>query len=1489
MPFWTYESRALAAKLQENCVHGSRIVLLLPSEGIEYVLGFLACLYAGVVAVPAYPLGPTGRGRDRLAAIMGDSEPVLVLSSTGEFGEKGSGPGVIPARPAVIVPESIGLEFAENWREPSIEASSVAFLQYTSGSTRTPRGVVVTHGNLLANERIIQTAFQQNERSIVVGWLPLFHDMGLVGNILQSLYSGACGILMSPEAFLHRPVRWLEAISRYRGTTSGGPDFAYRLCVERIRQEDVASLDLSSWTVAFNGAEPIRASTMQRFAERFGLCGFSRNSFLPCYGLAEATLLVTGSRSSTGPKTRAFDTDRLRSHLAIDSNSDEPEKRRELVSCGPASVLERIAIVEPDGARRRCQNGVGEIWISGPNVAQGYYNNLTLTEQTFQAKIEGEAGCYLRTGDLGFVAEGQLYVTGRVKDLINIRGENHYPQDIELTASQSCSELESHRNVVFTIDAEDEHIALVQEVGKHGAVDFSALTDKVRQAVSREHGLFLHDIVFVKKGTIPITSSGKVQRQECRSRLLGDTLEILSRHRYSADLVSEVSGDVDLQIQGHATNEVEKYLIVNVARLAGRKPSEINAELGLDAAGLDSLSLAWLKNDIEERWGVSLSVSQFSPSVSVRTLAALVQELRNEQRHQLNADVDPRVPIESEHREAGPLSIEQQRIWLLEQLHKKKPSYNLSAVAGLTGPLDKNALDQALNGLLERHTSLRTVFVEGPVGPMQRILPTGHARITFETRFCGDEAEKCLAIDGALDEEREYGFDLEAGPLIRFRVLTLANNEHKFIITTHHIVADVWSLGILIRDFLALYRGAESSLPRRRFDYLHYANLRCEPTASPTTVTYWTKQFERPSYELSWKRSKPRKFGGGPQREFFAIPREIASELRVGATRAGHTLFTRLLSAFVAVMSVWSRRQDIVVGVPLWGRNEPGTTDIVGLFAYPTLLRVSFDKQMPIGELEDLVHEKLLGAGRHQGLSLGRILELAQNGADKGPQWKIPFLFSLLPGVALSRVLDGVGSTLEKIDGGDQDVEFLVALEEREEELRGRISFDSQIYGIGDVRNFLTCYVETLERFIREPKTTIEDLDLAFRHSFSSAKETKHSICVASTFTAEPLHEIFAFWAGELGIDLSVSFAPFGQVFQELLGPNGVLGTNQNGTNIVIVRLRDLLPKSRNSSTDANEHLKKATAEFVDAVRVSVSHSAAPHLVCLAASGEKTDDDEGVESYISAEETVRAALDKVPGVSVITSLDVDHLYPVSNRYDEATDEVGHIPFTRSYFASVGSTLMRRMYGLYGPRYKAIVTDCDGTLWVGACGEVGPSGVEIDQPRRALQELLRKQCDQGVLLCLCSKNNPEDVWSVFDARSELPLKRSDFAAERINWRQKSENILEIASELGLREESLIFIDDNAIECADIEANCPSVLSIQLPEDSTDSYRFLSRLWALDSKKTSPEDAARLGFYAQERNRNANVRHQLLCPILYEGWNFRSLLHRWNSPMSLARRN
>lgn len=524
------QARAIAAHLQQLGVSGSRALLLYPS-GLEFIAAFFGCLYAGAIAVPAYP-PRRNQSLSRLQSILADAEASIALTTTPLLEDITTRFAEDPKLSDLhwIATDSIDSHLATEWQTPAIAEDTLAFLQYTSGSTGTPKGVMVSHGNLLHNAAIIHQGFADTPNSRGVSWLPPYHDMGLIGGVLQPMYVGAPMTLMPPLAFMQKPIRWLKAISHYRATTSGGPNFAYDLCLRKITPEQRATLDLSSWDLAFTGAEPVRAETLEQFADIFATCGFRKSAFYPSYGMAETTLMVTGGFKTASPIIRCVDGFALEQNRVV-LTPEEREGSRTIVGCGRSWLDQKVLIVNPE-TRITCPDlQVGEIWVSGASVAQGYWKRTEETQQTFQAYLaDTGAGPFLRTGDLGFMQEGELFITGRLKDLMIIRGQNHYPQDIELTVEKSHACLRPGCGAAFTVTVKgEERLVVVYEVERNylRKLNVNEVVSCISQAVAAQHALQVYATVLVKTGSIPKTSSGKIQRHACRSGYLSGTLNVV--------------------------------------------------------------------------------------------------------------------------------------------------------------------------------------------------------------------------------------------------------------------------------------------------------------------------------------------------------------------------------------------------------------------------------------------------------------------------------------------------------------------------------------------------------------------------------------------------------------------------------------------------------------------------------------------------------------------------------------------------------------------------------------------------------------------------------------------------------------------------------------------------------------------------------------------------------------------------------------------------
>ncbi|MFM7426639.1 MAG: fatty acyl-AMP ligase [Elainella sp.] len=562
------QARAVAQWLQAHTQTGDRVLLVYPYEaGLEFIAAFLGCLYAQRIAVSGHP--PRNRsGWSEISDRWNDSGASALLSTQALLSQlqaqlqthlqayRSSHPfGCATERLAPTI----------DWTPSPLPPEQLAFLQYTSGSTGQPKGVEITHASLMQNQKLLQLAFGHGPESVGVGWLPLFHDMGLIGNVLQALYVGAPCVLMSPMAFVQKPMRWLEAISRYRATTSGAPNFAYDLLARKVTEAQLAQLDLSSWQVAFSGAEPVRVETMERFSARFAACGFRREAFYPCYGMAEATLFVSGGQKQTFPMVIQVDQvalDQNRVRLATDSAAGPT-----LVSCGRGWLDTEIAIVDPQTQTPCAPDQIGEIWVAGSGLGRGYWQQPELTAQQFQARLPGRDRSYLRTGDLGFLHQGELFITGRLHDVLVFWGFNHYPQQLEQTVEACHPGFRTNGSAAFAIKVKgEERLVVVQEIERQyrDSLTISEIIEVIRWRLFEEHFVDLYGFALLKPGSLPRTSSGKVQRSACRQQF-PDQQAILDQWQLPADLPSDPASTLERYL--NPATHLQRYRSLTVAKI----------------------------------------------------------------------------------------------------------------------------------------------------------------------------------------------------------------------------------------------------------------------------------------------------------------------------------------------------------------------------------------------------------------------------------------------------------------------------------------------------------------------------------------------------------------------------------------------------------------------------------------------------------------------------------------------------------------------------------------------------------------------------------------------------------------------------------------------------------------------------------------------------------------------------------------------------------
>jgi amino acid adenylation domain-containing protein len=1000
---WSYgklhsEAMRVAGWLREVGAIGKPVLLLLPT-GLDYLAAFFGCLYAGAVAVPAYP--PRRREKlNRLREMINDCQATFVLtnrnirSHVANYGE----PIADLQNLNWLVLEDCVLETAAAWRNTSIAEGDIAFLQYTSGSTCRPKGVAVSHANLMAMQQMIQIAMKHSSKTVVASWLPPYHDMGLIGDILQPIYVGGRCVLMAPQSFLQRPIAWLEAISRFRATTSGAPNFAYDLCASKCSLEAISKLDLSCWTVAYNGSEPISAAVLDRFAEKFSSSGFRRESLYPCYGLAEATLMVASSAVGQAPLTRVIDGDAVERQQRV-VTFDRVGRKTTIVSSGRPVAGQLVKIVDPEKLTLCDPESVGEIWVSGPNVVQSYWGKEQLSQTTLRASLAVDDGMrYLRTGDLGVLLEGELFVMGRLKDLIILRGRNYHPQDIEATVRESCGLVAPGSVAAFAIvESGEEQLAVAVEAKRQLRTDteIQTLIEHVRTAIARDHDIVPFAVAVVAPGGIPKTTSGKLQRKACSELFNEGRLELRSVWRRT-NCHPEASSADDGRTPG-------SWLVQRIEQLTG---VFVDLETPVNRLALDSMMVVELIHEAENRYGRVIPISRFWSDVPLRGLLEADSNV-DDVLPTLKASPCDRVPDP----EAHPLSEGQQALLFLQRWEPEATTYQISRVFKIRGSLEPGALRDVFQTLINRHAALRRHHYSDD----RRSAQLAHnAAVDFT-----DEDVNGLSgseIQERVRQARQRPFSLDTELPFRVHLFRSSPDEHLLLLVWHHIAVDLWSLSIVMSDFLIICRqrfeNSRESLQRLDASYAEFVRWQQDYLAGDEvkeSARYWRETLSTapPALELPGRRDRSSRGAAKAGELRFAISSTETAQVRDTARRLEVTPYCFLLSSFYVLLHRYTGEDDLVVGSPFLARPA-AFASTVGYFTNTLPLRAKLSGGDTFSELTRRVTRVIQAALTHQNYPLSLIVRDVNHSRDARPAlpFEVMFVFQQAPPASDGRITE---------------------------------------------------------------------------------------------------------------------------------------------------------------------------------------------------------------------------------------------------------------------------------------------------------------------------------------------------------------------------------------------------------------------------------------------------------------------------------------------------
>jgi amino acid adenylation domain-containing protein len=1109
---YTYEQLLCRSQLMAACFSDlnclQKTVLVVAPPGLGLITAFWGCINAGAVSVLQRP--PAGKkGIEALATVAKDSDSRALVTTEDIYARiqrAGTPAGAFLSKLPCILIDQLSWDTEPIKAPPVVLTDDIALIQYTSGSTGRPRGVMISHGNLLHCESAIRSTFGHDQDSVIVGWLPLYHDMGLIGQMIQPIYLGARCVFMSPESFIERPIRWLEVVSRYRATTSGGPNFAYELCARRVHEEEIQGLDLSTWQTAFCGAEPIRAETLDRFASRFGSIGFRRSAFLPCYGLAEATLLVAGH-----VQTEEFHTISVASgDLTTGRIGVQPPnaERRQLVGCGNVIPDHELLIVNPK-TQKRCEDGhIGEIWLRGPVVAKGYWQAPAETLHTFGAFLVDNPGTtYLRTGDLGALVGGDVVITGRSKDLIVLRGLNYYPSDIESSVQDCHPSLRLDCCAAFSVDdGVAERMVLVQEIIRGREDMITAAVDAIRAAVHDQCNVTPSEIVIVRAGSIPKTTSGKIKRSKCRELHEAGQLPVLHRWRVANDLYPKFDLPSALATLDPSQVDVERWLLNELKTVTGRSDEELGPMTPMSSLAIDSLAATQVIASAQHNLGLSLTLEDvWSDLIIAEVATRMLSSLGNKS----PAAMDPNREGGSDKTNIRDLSYGQQAMWFLHSFQQERAPYNLCFAAKIITAVDGDLLRSTFNEVIQNHSLLKTLFPLVDGAPSREIANTFTASLEVDATNLADAAVRALIME---DSRRRFPIDLE--PPVRAKFYKRSSGQYWVALNAHHIIADLFSLGLILNEWMARYHAVlaeqvyTAKQENKSYDeYVSWLKDFVSSEAGEAAYGYWSGVLDGKelSLNLPWdhRRLHRETFHGASFP--FECGAPLTAKLRRLAGAESCTIFMVLLATFQTLLYRYTGNDEISVGSPMSGRTRVEWSNVVGYFVNSLPLVTRFTPDSSFVSILRSVRETVRLGIKNQDYPYSLLVERLNPSRDTtgNPFFQTMFTFESTPpgcengaaAIALGRPgmkvsLAGITFETMVVPTDTTLVDLGLTMSEIDGELFGCIRYNADLFEQSTIERIANHFVVLLAASIAEPHTPVQNLQLLPEEEMEHVLET---------------------------------------------------------------------------------------------------------------------------------------------------------------------------------------------------------------------------------------------------------------------------------------------------------------------------------------------------------------------------------------------------------------
>ncbi|HWD93513.1 MAG TPA: amino acid adenylation domain-containing protein [Verrucomicrobiae bacterium] len=1373
----------VALRLRQLGVGPGRLVGICMKRSWRMLVGILGVLKAGGAYVPLDPAYP----KDRLAFILEDTRAPVLLTEQALRG--------LPTPDGTL---AICLD--SDW--PKIQAQSrnnvssdarssdLAYVIYTSGSTGKPKGVAIEHANAVALVYWARDVFAREELGGVLAATSICFDLSVFEMFVPLSWGGTVILAENALALPGLP-------ARAEVTLVNTVPSAIR---ELLRIKGVPP---NVRVVNLAGEPLITPLVNQIYGET------SVQKVYDLYGPSETTTYSTFTLRKAG----------------------EP------ATIGRPLANEQVYLL--DKYLRPVPIGIpGEIYIGGDGVAREYLNRPELTAEKFipvpppvGQTCRSATGRLYKTGDLArWRADGNLEFLGRIDHQVKIRGFRIELGEIEAVLRKHPALRES---VVLVREDRpgDKRLAAYVVRKPEARVDADELRRFAREALPE----YMVPPAFVFLDALPLTPNGKVDRK---------ALPAPDQERRDA-------ADADFVEAG---SQVEEQLAAIWREVLGIE--RISVRDNFFELGGHSLLAIQVISRVREKLKVELPLFSLFDSPTIQQLARGLDSGEWTQ-HQL-----PLLPMQPVPRDGRlPLSSVQERLWFLDQVSPGSHAYNVPVALRLQGVLDTFALQRALGEVIRRHEALRTTFTNENGELLQVIAPSASAEIevTNLEPFPANEREN--NAKSWLNQEARRPFDLARGPLIRVKLARLNATDHALCVVMHHAISDGWSLSIFFQELETFYRAFAAgkpapeipALPVQYADFAHWQRQWMQGAKLEQERAYWKNKLSGApaSVNLPVDRVEPASgASGGAGRVVKKFSATTAEALGAFSHRENATPFMVLMTALAITFERWARQQDMVLGTVVAGRTRREVENVIGCFMNFLPIRAQINPDDTGHKLLARVRSTVLEAQGHQDCPFEKIVEAVnpERRLNQNPLYNVALLLQNFPEQLFADKSLEVTPMPVDVQAAQLDLRF-------EAEFSGQnlslvCEYKTDLFNPGTIEQMLASYREVLETLLKNPGAKLEEFAItpalkahAQPAQPARAEEADRKIAIAATFTAEPLEEPLRYWMNELELPAEIEFAPFNQVFQQLLDPAGVLATNARGANVVLARLGDF-----GGESDAVDKVESGVREFLSTVKSATARMTTPLLIVLCP--DKPKQGRALESIAR---TAIAELEKLGGVYVVTADELLDTYPVADFYDGGGDDLGCVPYTPVFFTALATMIARKFHALQRAPHKVIVLDCDQTLWSGVCGEDGARGICLDAPRKALQDFMRAQAAAGRLLAVCSKNSEEDVREVFAQRLDMPLRHEHFAAWRVNWSPKSENIKSIAKELNLGLDSFIFVDDNPVECAEVEANCPGVLTLQLPEDPAEIPQFLKHCWAFDVLKVTAEDTRRAQMYREGRQR------------------------------------